>query len=77
MAAFASYVGVRAIEYKTGTKVIERLLRRRIGRREQAKYCYGNQDQAPDSGASVPLERGFQQGCFHCSDLTSANESAV
>ena len=47
MTAFAGNVGVSPVEYKAGTKVIERLLTRRIAGRKQADDGNGHQKQAP------------------------------
>ena len=44
MTTFAGNIGVRTIEYETGTEVIERLLRRRIRRCKHAEDRHGNQD---------------------------------
>ena len=71
MTALATYVGVRAIKYETGTKVIERLLGQGIARREQADNGYRKQKQAKKTRDWVQPKWDLQSSVFHCSDLTS------
>jgi len=74
MATLASYIEMSTIQWKAGTKVIERFLRyRRRIRKHRISYNGRPQYQATDHFLSA-VRRTIPQ--VHCSILMSLNESA-
>lgn len=74
VAAFASYVCMRAIQVKAGTEVIERFLREQYSPHQyqyEKRYCA-----APCHLAVMTELTDYSCLIHHCIDLTLRNESA-
>jgi len=76
MTSFAGDIGVRAVEIKTRTKMIKRLLSVCSSLEQQKTDCSEHHDAFPVE-RTIRIAVRILSGKDHCSDLTSSNELSL